>query len=313
MSASKTSAGRLVFYIIAVVVIPAALTLLQVREPGTLIVERANPTPYGYTVSLSLFIVPIAGIAYWFYRNPGIRFQKNAFLLSIAVLVPLGIIMDLLFGNLFFTFENRAAVLGISIPAVGGDIPIEEFVFYLTGFILVLLIYVWGDEFWFQAYNIPDYRAVLTPTSRMLVFHPWSVVLGIGLFIGAVLYKILYSGEPGFPWYFGYLLAVAVVPAAGLYQSVQGFVNWRAFSFTLIVIVLISLLWEVTLALPYKWWGFQREAMIGIYISPWHDLPIEETVVWLTVSFATIITYETVKIWIASGKTLLKFFWGSRE
>jgi hypothetical protein len=307
---NKTPASRLIFYIIAGVVIPAAFTILRVQEPGVFSVDSANPTPLGYTVSLSLFVVPILGIAYWFYRNPDVRFHKTAFFMSLAILVPLGIVLDLLFGNRFFTFENEYAVLGIGIPAIGGDIPIEEIIFYITGFILVLLIYVWGDEFWFQAYNVPDYKAVLPPSSKILVFHPWSVGLGAVLFLAAIVYKTFFSGEAGFPWYFGYLLVVGIIPAAGLYQSVQHFINWRAFSFTLVMMVLISLLWEVTLALPYKWWGFQHDAMIGIYISPWHDLPIEETILWMMVSFASIITYETIKIWNASGQPLTKFLLG---
>src|SRR2546430_12778414 len=44
-------------------------------------------------------------------------------------------LLDLLFGNTFFIFPNKAATLGCNIPALGGAIPIEEFVFYLTGFI----------------------------------------------------------------------------------------------------------------------------------------------------------------------------------
>jgi hypothetical protein len=31
---------------------------------------------------------------------------------------------------------------------MGGPIPVEELVFYVTGFIVVLLLYVWADEYW---------------------------------------------------------------------------------------------------------------------------------------------------------------------
>ena len=74
--------------------------------------------------------------------------------------------------------------------------------------------------------------------------------------------------------------------------------------------VLISLIWEATLALPYQWWGFQHRAMTGIFIGAWHDLPIEEIVVWFSVSYATIIIYETIKIWLTSRKTLRQLFLG---
>ena len=64
-----------------------------------------------------------------------------------------------LWQTLFFIFPNKAATLGCEIPALGGAIPIEEFVFYLAGFMLVLLSYIWCDEYWMAAYNVPDYTA----------------------------------------------------------------------------------------------------------------------------------------------------------
>jgi hypothetical protein len=94
------------------------------------------------------------------------------------------------------------------------------------------------------------------------------------------------------------------------YKSAKPFINWRAFSFTFFIIVLISLIWESTLALPYQWWGFQNHAMTGIFIGAWHDLPIEEIVVWFSVSYASIIIYETIKIWLTSRKTLKQLFYG---
>ncbi len=42
------------------------------------------------------------------------------------------------------------------------EIPIEEFIFYITGFMAVLLIYIWCDEYWLEAYNI-DYKTEVTP------------------------------------------------------------------------------------------------------------------------------------------------------
>ena len=33
----------------------------------------------------------------------------------------------------------------------------EEYVFYLTGFLTVLLLYIWLGEFWLAAYNVIDY------------------------------------------------------------------------------------------------------------------------------------------------------------
>ncbi len=70
------------------------------------------------------------------------------------------------------------------------------------------------------------------------------------------------------------------------------------------MIVLISLLWEVTLAVPYGWWNFRDQQMVGIRITAWSRLPVEEEFVWVTVTYATVIVYEILKRWKASGRTL---------
>ena len=310
MQSRRKKAAAVVIYIICVLIIPATLTLQTVIAPGQLVVTSDNPTPLGYTISLSLFIIPMLAIGWWFFRHPEIRFQKKAFILTVALLFPLGVILDVLFGNTFFVFQNHNAVLGISLPAVNGSIPIEEFIFYLSGFIVVLLIYAWGDEYWFARYNIPDYQTESQKIDKILHFHPFSLIIAALLIACSVTYKIWFSGEAGFPWYFIYLTIVALVPSLGFYHCAKYFINWRAFSFTVLIIVLISLLWEVTLALPYQWWGFQHSAMTGIYIHAWHGLPIEEIVLWFSVSYATVILYEVIKIWLASNKTIKQAFLG---
>ena len=39
-----------------------------------------------------------------------------------------------------------SATVGIRAPAIGGGVPVEEYLFYLMGFIAVLLMYIWLDE-----------------------------------------------------------------------------------------------------------------------------------------------------------------------
>jgi hypothetical protein len=73
----------------------------------------------------------------------------------------------------------------------------------------------------------------------------------------------------------------------------------------------MSLLWEATLALPYGWWGFQDARMLGIYITAWSRLPIEEVMVWIAVTYATAIVYEVVRRWQSSGKRMRHAFFGS--
>ncbi len=292
---------QVVFAIAALLVLPAIITLRHVDR-------------LGYTWSLSLFLIPIAGLAWWFASRPDLKFPRAAFWRTIAVLAPLGFILDLLFGNAFFVFTNKEATLGLEIPAIGGPIPVEEFVFYLTGFIITLLSYVWCDEYWMAAYNVPDYRAAAQGIPRIVRFHFASVLLGAVLIAAAIVYRKFFSGTPdGFPWYFVYLAAASLIPSAGFFKTAQRFINWRAFSFTFFLLLLISLLWEVTLALPYGWWGFRQEAMIGLNIGAWSNLPIEEPCVWMAVSFTTIIVYEVIKIWKALGTRALEAFFGCGE
>ena len=291
------NAASVVFYLICILAIPVALTLNAVETPATIVQNADNPTPLGYTISLSLFLFPMAGLFFWMLRFEKLTFQKKAFGYTIALLAPAGIIMDVLFGNQFFVFENRNAVLGIYFPAVGGHLPIEEIVFYVSGITTVLLIYVWCDEYWLEKYNVPDYAAASANIEKVLQFHWPSVLIGCGLILLSIGYKKLFSQSPeGFPWYFIYLTVVAVIPSMAFYKSAKDFINWRAFSFTFFIIIFISLIWETTLALPYQWWGFQDHAMIGIFIGAWHNLPIEEIVVWFSASYATMIVYETIKI-----------------
>src|ERR671918_583784 len=135
----RTKSFYAVFAIAAALVIPAALTLRTVIHPVILQVTSDNPTPLGYTWSLLLFIIPIGALGWWFACRPDLQFTRKAFWRTIAVLTPLGFLLDLLLGNAFFVFPNKSATLGWEVPAVGGPIPIEEFVFFLAGFMLVLL------------------------------------------------------------------------------------------------------------------------------------------------------------------------------
>ncbi|MBZ5574118.1 MAG: hypothetical protein LAO09_19815 [Acidobacteriia bacterium] len=89
------------------------------------------------------------------------------------------------------------------------------------------------------------------------------------------------------------------------------FINWRALSLTMYFILLISMLWEATLALPYGWWNYQHRAMMGVFIGAWSDLPVEAVLVWLAVTYGTVNLFEAVKIWQASGRRARAAFLGS--
>ena len=303
-----------VFAIAGALIVPAAIALRTVVHPAILQATSDNPTPLGYTWSLALFIIPIGILAWWFACRPDLKFPRKAFWRTIAVLAPLGFALDLLFGNAFFIFQNKAATLGCNVPALGGAIPIEEFIFYLTGFMLVLLSYIWCDEYWMAAYNVPDYKEAARDITRIVRFHFASVVLGVVLIAAAIVYRKFLSGVPeGFPWYFIYLICASLVPSAGFFYTAQRFINCCAFSFTFFLLLLMSLLWEVTLALPYGWWEYRSNILVGLHIGAWSSLPIEAVCVWMAVTFTAVITYEVIKIWKALGTRALEAFFGIRK
>jgi hypothetical protein len=304
----------IVVVMLAMVAVPATVTLMTVRTPATLEIATSNPTPLGYTWSLLLFLVPIMVIGFGFLPRKEAKFPRKAFLWTIGILVPLGFATDFFFASRFFIFPNAGATLQIGAPALHKPVPVEEYIFYLAGFVATLLIYLWLDEYWLAAYNIPDYRMESSKIDRLLRFHTPSIVLGIILIVAAVVYKKLLSPIPeGFPEYFTFLVLVAFVPGISFFPTARRFINWRAFSLTLFLILLVSLLWEATLAVPYQWWDYQPRQMIGLRISAWAGLPIEAVCVWIAVTYATAIVFEIVKLWQASDKPALHAFLGIKN
>ncbi|MCZ7637089.1 MAG: hypothetical protein M5U12_14255 [Verrucomicrobia bacterium] len=116
-------AFRVMLVAVGLLVASAALTLRTVVDAGVRQVESPNPTPHGYTWSLLLFLLPLAVLGVWFARRLDLGLARRACGRTLAVLVPLGFGLDLLFGNAFFVFPNHAATLGLNLPAVGGRFP----------------------------------------------------------------------------------------------------------------------------------------------------------------------------------------------
>jgi lycopene cyclase domain-containing protein len=303
----------LVVATLAMVAVPAALTLHTARVAPQVPQSASDPSPYGYTMSLLLFIVPALVIGCWLVPREGVHVSKKSFAITIAILFPLGALLDFLFAAKFFTFPDPGATLLIPAPALGRPVPIEEYVFYFTGFIFTLLLYVWLDEYWLAAYGIASDHPTRASFDRILRFHPWSLVWGVALIVAAISYKHVIAAQPGFPGYFTFLTAGALLPSAALFPSALPVINWRAFSLAMFIVLLISLLWEATLGVPYGWWGFQNAEMIGIRITAWSNLPIEEVFVWIAVTYATVIVYENVRRWQASGRSAASAFLGRGE
>jgi len=287
----------------AVLTIPFILTLRTVAQPRPKIEDfAAAPTPFGYTWSLTLFIVPVVVLACWLGRRRENRIQHRAFWITTAIVSGSGILLDMFFGLTFFKFPNKGAVLGLHFFGYSftegwkQTIPIEEIGFYVFGIMAVLLVYVWGDEFWFRAYNVDDAPRRSVRRRDLLSIHPASVWFGIVVLILGLLYKKFghHPDHDGFPGYFLFLTLVAMTPSIVFFTVASPFINWRAFSLGFLFILLVSLFWEATIAVPYQWWGFNDKQMLGLLINGFSKLPVEEPLLWLGVTWATVIIYETI-------------------
>jgi hypothetical protein len=311
-SPSTAATAGVVLGMLAMMIIPAAIALHSVKRPATLQV-MPDASPHGYTWSLLLFIVPIIVIAVWFLPSAGLEIPQRAFWRTVGLLVPIGCLLDAVFAQWFFYFPNPRTTLGVLAPALGRWVPIEEYVFYFTGFVMILLLYIWLSDFWLAAYTLQDYRGEARALPKLLKFHPTSLMVGIFLAAVAIIYKKWFSQVPdGFPGYAFVLILGGLVPSVSFYPATRRFINWRALSLTMFLILLISMLWEATLALPYGWWNYQHHAMVGVFIGAWSDLPIEAVLVWLAVTYGTIVLFEAVKIWQASERKAKQAFLGEQ-
>ena len=175
---SPRTSFQIAIGILGMIAIPAALTLHTARVAPAVNQATPNLTPYGYTISLLLFVIPIGVISAWFLPQEAVHISRRSFWRTIALLFPLGVILDFFFARFFFTFPNPNATLRIQAPALGGGVPVEEYLFYFTGFVAVLLLYIWLDEYWLAAYSVPVDAAERTSFDRLLRFHPQSLFLG---------------------------------------------------------------------------------------------------------------------------------------
>ena len=135
-------AAGIVIAMLAMIATPAAITLHSVATPAAVQAIK-GASPHGYTWSLLLFVIPIFVIGVWFLPSEGLDVPQKAFWRAIGILAPIGCLLDVIFAQWFFCFPDPKATLGILAPALGRWVPMEEYFFYFTGFITILLLYVW--------------------------------------------------------------------------------------------------------------------------------------------------------------------------
>jgi len=251
-----------------------------------------------YTLSLLFWIAPVAAMTVFFIARRSLaQIPLYAMLLNLVVLSGVGFFLDLFFAHYFFTFPDPSMTTGIMIR----KIPIEEFIFYASGFWFIISFYVLNDEYFLVRYNVPDSRYLrYARRLKRRVYITVSLrslsILTI-LCIGSISLKYCINRVSGFPipGYFIFLAAAAYVPWIFFWRISRLFVNTRALVFTIVTTLCISIIWEVTLALPRGYWGYNPNEMIGIFVRFWDNLPVEAVTVWLFSSLI-VLSYEYTKV-----------------
>jgi hypothetical protein len=257
--------------------------------------------PVTYFTSLVFWGVPIVLLLPRFLQKSetGGR-RRRAMLWTVTYILVAGLILDFLFGAVVLRFDPDPNAYVIDpLPAVGGTIPLEEVLFYLMGGIAIVLVYFWADEHWLSLYSVRKGRESIPQQGRLLFFSGYAATLGLVLWLAGVAVVSLDRGRLTVPAYYSLMVAVVIVPSIALFRNVKEFVNWKAFSFTCLWVLLTSCVWEVTLGLKRRWWGYEESAMIGVYVPDWgapfSRYPIEALLVWLVITFTCVLTYEATK------------------
>ena len=212
-----------------------------------------------------------------------------------------GVLLDVALGERLFTFHNSGATLEVFVPGLNGaQLPVEEFVFYVTSCTFVLSLYLVSDCFLFRVLFKPFPPGSLLPSVAGVMAAVTPLVLLL-LLVSYCCRAVLSGDWLGLPEYMWFITAFGFGPAAASYPFACHSVNRQALAFTTVTTLLISVIWEVTLGVPYEWWGYHPQRMMGIFIKPWHNLPVEAVVVWFMVSFAVVLSYEALHTLRAQG------------
>jgi hypothetical protein len=257
-----------------------------------------------YLVSLLLWLVPVCLLLPRFLRNThrGSR-RRQALFASASYIFLAGVVLDFAFGAVILSFDCPGRYL-VCLRAIGGKIPIEEYLFYILGGFAVVLVYVWADMHWLAAYNVRKREQLIPAPGHLIELSPRVAITAAAMLAAGLLWRVYHlrishtSIEHWWtviPIYYTFLMAFAFLPLIAMYRGVVEFINWRAFSFTGLYVFLTAAIWEVTLGLPERWWGYQEKAVIGKSLAAFSrqkSYPIEALFVWIAVVFIGVFFYE---------------------
>jgi hypothetical protein len=319
---APTGHSRIILTMALVFIAMVAVAVSTIEIAPDKVPVHRNASPQGYTWSLSLSLLPLAVLLGWFFRvRDEHRMEWRAFGYTAAIVFVLWTTLDILLANSIFLFPNEAATLPVRIPGLHCcplewklDIPIEELIFYLSTVLVMVLLYIWSSTAWFSPVSEEEYERKGRAMKRAIQLDGWrvKVAYAAGLFLAVLAYKKLgwHDNTDGFPLYAGFLILGVLAPTLVFWQAVKDVVNQRALLFTMMTVLLISLLWEVTLGMAYEWWGYQEHMMMGIFIRPWFDLPVEAVFLWMVAGWSNVTLYELLKLRAASGRRMDQFLTG---
>ena len=275
-----------------------------------------------YFKSLFFWLVPVIVLLPRLYHetDAGGR-RRRAFWYTVAFIFLSGCFLDFILGQWILAFDQAQGVYIYRIPSWGQGVPIEEVFFYLLGGMAIVLVYFWADEYWMKAYNVRQRRwnqEIFGENYRLVQISRIGIAVALAMIVFGIIVKswLGHSAWPP-PYYYTFLVLAALVPAVIIYRGVEKVVNWRAFSFTCLYVLVTSCIWEVTLGIARKWWWYQPPpAVMGWYIpafghSPERPYPMEALLVWLVVSFDTILAYEFIKAVIHDKRSVRETLLGS--
>ena len=273
------------------------LVMLVVTVAGPLALDAVGRLTY--FTSLALWGIPILYLwpVFTSITAEGTGRRRRALRWSAGTIVGLGIVLDFLLGYLTLRFPGCSEPAGTGpylrcLPAVGGSIPVEELLFYAMGPVAIVLVYACADELWLSRYNPKENLVDL----RLIQPSPRLMMVAGGVAVAAL---VLWRLNGTFPTYFLFLAAGALLPAIFLYRAIGNLTNWPAFAVTTLYVIITSLIWEVTLAIPRQWWGYEPSGMMGLTIAAWSRgdaiFPLEAAVVWLFAPLSTVLIYEFAK------------------
>jgi len=147
------------------------------------------------------------------------------------------------------------------------------------------------DRFW------PSFKLFVRDARHHQLGRMFALVL-CGL-AGVVWIYGQFDAIDGTPVYAMYLLISAGVASYLLLGQVYDHLNWRAFALTAVYMALLSVVYEITLALPFGWWGFRESLMLGVSMAAWWDQPIEQLFIYASGTYVIVLIWEAVLLWDA--------------